>query len=188
MGKKLVFYWPKHRSWLRSIFRSFICLWGKLGHGNNSACSESNPVQSKHIYIDNLSQKRASAEIQIEQHGHFRWQRAKAWKRCLARSWIDWNQSLQPKWLQTKCNVWKLCIDLHWQGKHKFLVWRFLFCNLQLKLIICVTDQPTISWSRRSVLNFKFSSLFSEVDELLHEHWAKLCEVKKFHLQSMSYW
>ena len=46
-------YWPK-RSSLCSIFQSFIAnlmqcqigLWIKLGHGNKSACSELNPVQS----------------------------------------------------------------------------------------------------------------------------------------------
>ena len=43
--------------------------------------------------------------------------------------------------------------------------------NLQLKIIIyCVTDQPTITQSRRLALNFKFSpSHFSEVDRLLAE-------------------
>ena len=38
------------------------------------------------ILIDDLSQKRASAQIRIEQHSNFLWWRAKAWKWCLNRS------------------------------------------------------------------------------------------------------
>ena len=58
--------------------------------------------------------------------------------------------------------------------------------NLLLKIIMhSITDQPSMTWSCRPVLNFKFSVLLSslfQVHELLNEHssWAKLCEGKCF--------
>ena len=37
---------------------------------------------------------------------------------------------------------------------------KFFLSNMQLKIIVCcVTDQPSIAWSRRSVLKLKFSVL-----------------------------
>ena len=59
----------------------------------------------------NLPQERASAQIRINQHSDFRWQRAKAWKWCLAWLWNDCNQSLQSNRSQMKCIVWKQCSD-----------------------------------------------------------------------------
>ena len=77
------------------------------------------------VWIDDLSEERASAQIRIEQRSDFRWRRAKAWKRCQAWFWIDCNQSLQPNRLQMKCDVWKPCSDQRWQDELRFSIWRF---------------------------------------------------------------
>ena len=60
--------------------------------------------------------------------------------------------------------------------------------NLPLKLFIYrVTDQPSITQSRRSVLNFKLSALtFSRLMSCLMCIEQKLCNVNVFQLQSMS--
>ena len=60
--------------------------------------------------------------------------------------------------------------------------------NLPLKTIICcVTDRLSITRSRRSVLNFKFSVLiFSRSMICSMSNEQKLCKVKIFQLQSMS--
>ena len=62
------------------------------------------------------------------------------------------------------------------------------FSNLPLQTFIyCVTDQPSITRSRRSVLNFKLSVLtFSRSMSCSMSIEQKLCEVKIFQLQSMS--
>ena len=61
------------------------------------------------------------------------------------------------------------------------------FSNLPLQTFIyCVTDQPSITRSRRSVLNFKLSVLtFSRSMSCSMSIEQKLCEVKIFQLQSM---
>ena len=114
------------------------------------------------------------------------WQWAKAWgcKQCLAWLWIGCNQTLQPNRLQMKCYVWKL-----FRGWTNFYFWfEYFFSSLPLKIIvICVSDQISITQSQRSVLNFKFaSSNFSEVDELLGENKTKIVRREKFQLESMS--
>ena len=54
-------------------------------------------------------------------------------------------------------------------------------------IIYCVTDQPSITRSRRSVLNFKLSVLtFSRLMSCSMSIEQKLCKVKFFQLQSMS--
>ena len=54
-------------------------------------------------------------------------------------------------------------------------------------IIYCVTDQLSITRSRRSVLNFKLSVLtFSKSMSCLMSIEQKLCKVKKIQLQSMS--
>ena len=51
----------------------------------------------------------------------------------------------------------------------------------------CVADQPSITRSQRSVLNFKFSVLtFSRSISCSMSNKQKLCKVKIFQLQSMS--
>ena len=69
----------------------------------------------------NLSEERASAQIQIEQHSDLRWRRANAWKWCLAWFWIHCNQRLRSNRSQMKCVVWKPCSDQHWQVELQFL-------------------------------------------------------------------
>ena len=65
------------------------------------------------VCIDDLSEERASAQIQIEQHSDFRWLRAKAWKQCQTWFWINSNQRLQLNQSQMKCDVWKPNIAFH---------------------------------------------------------------------------
>ena len=77
------------------------------------------------VQIDDLSEKGASAQVQIEQCSDLRWRRAKAWNRCLAWFWIDCNQSLQSNRSQIKCYVWKPCSDQRWQDELLFSIWRF---------------------------------------------------------------
>ena len=110
----------------------------------------------------NLSEERASAQIRIEQHSNFRWRSKKAWKQCLVWFWIDCNQSLQPNRSPMKCNVWKQSIAAVNSFDRTSFHFQFedFLSNLPLWTIIyCVTDQPSITWSWRSVLNFKFSVL-----------------------------
>ena len=74
-------------------------------------------------------------------------------------------------------------------GWTNFYFWfEYFFSSLPLKIIvICVTDQISITQSQRSVLNFKFaSSNFSEVDELLGENKTKIVRREKIQLESMS--
>ena len=164
-------YLPKQRPLLRSNFRSLIGLWEKIWHRNKKSSAK------QQIYVDDLCEENASAQIRIEQHSDFRWQSAKAWKRCLSWFWIDHNQSLQPNWSQMKCNVWKPCSDQRWQDELRFSIWRFFeqsaFVNNHL---LCYW--PTIHNSISKICP-KFqvlSSHFFEVDELLDEHWAKIVQ------------
>ena len=80
-------------------------------------------------------------------------------ERSLAWFWINCKLGWQPKQSQMKCNFWssvKTCID--WTSfDFRF---RNLLSNLPLNIIIyCVTTQPSITRSRRSVLNFQLSVL-----------------------------
>ena len=71
-----------------------------------------------------------------------------------------------------KCSVWKWCRYLHWlEQASVFDSTIFWAICKQHNHPHCVTDQPSSAQSRRSVLNFVFSSYFSEVDKLLDEHW-----------------
>ena len=119
-----------------------------------------------------------------------------AWKRSLARFWIDHNQSLQPKRLQMKCDVWKPCWDLPWLDELLFSIWKsFEQSGLDLlfkTIIYCITDPVSVTWSQISVLNFRFSvlaflGLIISVAELPNENhpWSKIMEREK--PQSMSY-
>ena len=134
------------------------------------------------VCIDDLSEKRASAQIRIEQRSDFRWRRAKAWKRCQAWFWIDCNQSLQPNRSQMKCDVWKPCSDQRWQDELRFSIWRF-FEQSSLVNIHLQCYWPAIHNSISKIFpKFEVISFhFFKVDELLDKHWAKI-----FQLQSMS--
>ena len=150
-------YLPKLRSLLCSIFPSFIGIWVKTVHRNRSACSQSTPVQSSRS--KSTTCQRVGRLPRFKQHRNFRWQWAKAWNRSLAWYWINCNHSLPPNPSQTKCDVWKR--DLHWLDELWFhCQFKGFWSNLLLKIIFyCVIDQPSITVSRRSVLNFKFSAL-----------------------------
>ena len=88
-----------------------------------------------------------------------------------------------------KCYVWKPCSDQPWQYKLQFLIWRSSWFFEQSAFVNnhLLSYWPTIHnlilkiCSKFQVL----SSHFFEFDELLHEQWVKLCEVKLFQLQSM---
>ena len=141
--------------------------------------SWSESCANQQVWMDNLSKKRASAQIQIEQHSDFRWQCAKAWKPFQAWFWINQNQSLQPNKTQMKCYVWRPCSDQRWQDL-QFSIWRFFeqssFVNIHL---LCYW--PTIH-NLISKICPKFqviSSHFFNVDELLDEHWAKIVRNEK---------
>ena len=128
-----------------------------------------------------LSEKRASAQIRIEQRSNFRWQRANALKRCLAWFWINFNQSLEPNRSQTKFYVWKPCCDQRWQDRLRFSIWRFFelsdLVNYHLLYYL-----PTIHISISKICP-KFqviSSHFFEVDELLDEQWAIIVQTSKW--------
>ena len=126
--------------------------------------------------------------MQIEQRSYFKWQRAKAWKRCQAWFWmIDCNQSLQPNWLQMKCTVWKPCSDQrNLTGQALIFYLKIFEQSAFVTFIYCVNDQPFITRPRRSVLNFKLSVLtFSRSMSCLMSTEQKLCEMKIFQLQSM---
>ena len=55
-----------------------------------------------------------------------------------------------------KCDVWKPCSEQHWHFSFEDF-WAICLCTG--KIIYCVTDQPSISQSQRSILNFKFSAV-----------------------------
>ena len=82
---------------LHSSFWSFIGFLAKLMYQNKSACSKFNPVKSSRSWITTLSKKWVSAQIQIKEHSHFRWQCAEAWKRSLTWIWVNSNQSSLSK-------------------------------------------------------------------------------------------
>ena len=65
-------YRPKPHSLLRSIFESFCGLWVKIEHRNKSACMKWFLCKAADLN-HKLSEKRASAQISIEQHSYFRW-------------------------------------------------------------------------------------------------------------------
>ena len=149
-------YRPKQQSSLRSIFQSFVGLWVK----RLQTCiglwvwSKSCPVLSS-----KLSEIRASAQIPIKQHSHFRCRRA--WKRSLACFWVDCNQGCSHTNGQL---CFKAMLKAALTGRPSISDVRIfkIFSNLLLKIIIyCVTDQwplwPTIHNSiSRICPNFQF--------------------------------
>ena len=71
-------------------------------------------------------------------------------------------------------------------GRVQFLIWRVFeqsaFANIHL---LCYWSIIHSSISKFCPKFHVLSSHFFEVDDLLDEHWAKLCTVKIFQLQSM---
>ena len=79
------------------------------------------------------------------------------------------------------------CSDQHWQDKIQFWFEDFLSNLPSWAIIYCVTDQLFITWSPRSVLNFKFSDLtFLRLMSCSMSIEQNLCAMKIFQLQSMS--
>ena len=148
----------------------------------------------------------------MEQNSDLRWRHANAWKQRLAWFWINCNQSLhQPNWPQIKrwnlkvmasnknalaankmmkienhvvTSVEKMSINLWFED--------YLSNLLSKTIIYCVTDQPSITWSWSSVLNFKLSVLTfsrpmscsmsikewyfnSNICRTWYMYWSKVC-------------
>ena len=126
--------------------------------------------------MDYLLEKRASAQISIEQHSHFRWWCSKAWKQSLVWFWMDCNQILQPNWQQMKCYFWKLKIETwkpssdHKLDECQFFIWRFFEQSATENIHLLVTHQPPITWSWRSVI----SSVCPVLDSILD---LKVCKI-----------
>ena len=120
---------PKQRPLFRSILRSFIGLWAKIGHWNKTACSESKPAQRSRSKSTISPKKRMSAKIPFKPLNSTATSDGgaqKAWKRCLAWFWIDCNQSLEPHRLQMKFGVWTQCRDQPCLIELRFWILRFL--------------------------------------------------------------
>ena len=125
------------------------------------------------------SEKRASVQLSIKQNSHFRWLCTKAWKPLIKTKVCSQNSR---KW---KSDVWKPYRNLNWLDKLQFSIQSF-FEQFSTENYY-VTDQTSITRSRRSVLNFKFSVLtFFRSMSCSMSIEQKLCEVELFQLQSMS--
>ena len=92
----------------------FRCLWVKIMNGNTSPCSKLNLVQNsdpKQLTVP----KRASGQIPIEQHSHFRWWSAKAWKLPLAWFWNDCNRNSRKWEVMSESHVETCIVWIKWQ-------------------------------------------------------------------------
>ena len=86
-----------------------------------------------------------------------------------------------------KCDIWKQCRDLIDRTSFDFRFEDFLRNLSKLLKIVTyrVTDQPSIIWSWRSVLNFNLSvftflrSRVDESDKLLDDRWVKIVESER---------
>ena len=133
--------WVQIRQRNKSNYPSFIGLWVKLKYRNKSACSELNPVQSSKSKLTICPRKGRLLRFQSN-------------STATVENYLRHDQSLQPKQLQKIIDFWKPCKVLHWLDQPRISI------QSKLKIIIySVTDQPSITWSWRSVLNFKFSVL-----------------------------
>ena len=138
-----------------------IGLWIKLGHGNKSACSEWNPVQSQ--WTADLNQRpvqemgvcsdsNQTADGSVQKLGNnllhdYELSTTKVFSQISSK----WNLNWKSKLVQT-CIVWT-SFDFQFED----------FLAICSKIIVyCDTDQlkPSITRSWRSVLNFKFSVVF----------------------------
>ena len=96
---ELVRFLPKQRPSLRSIFWSFIGLWVKIWHRNETTSSKSNPVQSSRSKLTTCPRKGRLLRFELNSTATLNgsaYRSAKAWKRRLVWFLIDCNQSLQP--------------------------------------------------------------------------------------------
>ena len=148
---------PKPCSFLRAIFRSFIGLWAcvavKIMSRNKTACSESNPVQTcslQQVYIDGPQGVWSDSN-----------QTAQRFQMAVPKSLETMSAIVWPKFAAKSVTNEMRCLKdvetcIHWTI---FDFWfDDFFSSLPLKIIThCVIDQPSITQSRRSVLNFKFS-------------------------------
>ena len=183
-------YRPKQRPSLRSIFGSFISLWVEIRHRNRSSCSESSPVQSNRSKQTFCPRKERLLRLQSIQSNSTTTSDVGAQK--LGNDvWHD-SGSIATKVCNKVGRKWKAMFESHVEPCIDWTSFdsRFedFFSNLLLKIIIyCVTDQPSITRSRRSVLNFKFSVLtFPRLMGCSMSITQKLCEVKISQLQPMS--
>ena len=129
-----------------------------------------------------------SAQIPIRQHRDFRW----LWVKTLNYVWHD-SELIVTKICSQKGCKWSAMFESHVETCIDWTSFNFWFEDFlsNILLIYFVTDQPSISQSQISVLNFKSSiltflthwglneaSIFAQcsLKELLNEHWAKIVQ------------
>ena len=177
---------PKPRPSLRSILRSFIGLWVKLWHRNKTTCPESNPVQSSTGRKSTTCPRKG-----VCSDSNWTAQRLQmaACKSLKTMSRVILNGS-QPKFAaKSVANEMRPVRgqDQRWQDELRCSMLRFFEqSDLVNNHLLCYWPTIHNSISKTCPKFHVISSHFFEVDELLDEHWAKLCEVKIFQLQSMS--
>ena len=144
-------------------------------------CSDSDTVTCE-IKIDDLSEKRASAQILIEQHSYFIWLYAKAWKQSLLR--VCYDSELIAKKFASEIEAKSVANEL--KAMYRLaLTGQALIFNIQIfeqsatqnNHVVCYW--PTIHNLMSKICpNFPSQVLsfhFSEVDELLKSILPKLC-------------
>ena len=108
----------------------------------------------------------------------------KAWKWSLVWFWIYCNQSFAAKTVANE----KQCLQTMYKTSVDWTSFNFPFQDflgillfLLLKIIAwvyCISEQPSIPWSWRSVLNFKLSVFtflrLMTCSSVLEEYWAKI--------------
>ena len=170
---------PKPCSSLSSIFRSFIQvgLWVNIWHRNKTACSESNPVQSRRSKLMTCPRKArllrfesnstATSDGGLQKLGNALWNDSESiTTKVCSPIGRKWNAMLE-------CHV-ETCVEL------RFSIWRFFEQSVfENNHLLCYW--PTIHNSIPKICpRFQvISSHLSEVNELLDEHWAKIVRTGK---------
>ena len=172
---------PKPRPSLRSIFLSVIGLWVKIWHRNKAACSESNPVQSSSSQSTTCPRKGRLLRYESNSTAT-----SDGGAQKLGKDVRRDSESIDTKICSQIGRKKHAMFESHVVTSVHRTSWRFFEQSAFVNTIIyCVTDQPSITRSQRSVLNFKFSVLSSLMSCSMSIE-QKLCKVKIFQLQSMS--
>ena len=181
---------PKQRLSLLNIFLSVIGHWVKIWHRNKTTCSKLNPVQSSRSNSTTCPQK--GRLLWLLRFGSNSLVISDGCAQKLGNYVRRDSESIATKVCSQISCKWNAMFESHvvptaqrWQDKLQFFVWRFFeqsaFVNNHL---LCYW--PTIhNLISKICPEFQvISSHFFKVIELLDEHWAKLCKVKIFQLQS----
>ena len=154
---------PKMRPSLRSIFLSVTGLWVEIWHRNKTACSESNPVQSSRSKSTTWTRKgrllRFDLNSPATSHGG-----AQNLGNNVRRDSESIGTTIATKVCSQIGRKWNVMFEGHVVTSVDRTSFDFRFedflSSLPLQTIIyCVTDQPSITRSRRYVLNLKLSVL-----------------------------